>query len=213
MAAKVTRDANPNPKEGKDMERKVEQVVFLRGRKTILRPINKNTDFEKCWRWINDQEVRQYLKVYLPVSLAEEEKWINQLGNNEHNMLLAIETLEGEHIGNMGLHRISWKDGTAVTGALIGEKKYWGKGYGTDAKMSLLNYAFNSLNLRKICSNVYAFNQRSVAYSLRCGYQIEGRLKKHIFKNGRFHDQVMLAVFKEDWLPLWRKYKKTGKLK
>ncbi len=61
----------------------------------------------------------------------------------------------------MGIHRINWKDRTATTGAVIGEKAYWDKGYGSEAKMLVLDYAFNMLNLRKICSQVLAFNKRS----------------------------------------------------
>ena len=195
------------------METKAERVVFLKGRKTILRPPNKQTDLPKCLKWINDPEVSQYLSVYLPVSFVGEEAWFDRLYKSESDIPLAIETLEGEFIGVMGLHNIKWKDGTATTGALIGEKDYWGKGFGGDAKMTLLDYAFNSLNLRKICSGVYDFNKRSLNYSLRCGYEIEGTLKRHFYKKGRYCDQIMLAVFKEKWLPLWRKYQKTGSLK
>ena len=41
---------------------------------------------------------------------------------------------------------------------MIGESEYWGRGLGTEAKMLLLDYAFNTLNLRRICSQVLAFN-------------------------------------------------------
>ncbi len=112
----------------------------------------------------------------------------------------------------MGIHRINWKDRTATTGAVIGEKAYWGKGYGSEAKKLLLDYAFNELNLRKICSGALAFNGRSQAYSKKCGYEVEGVLKQHIFKNGEYHDLVQLAVFKEQWLPLWKKFRKRGRM-
>ena len=101
----------------------------------------------------------------------------------------------------------------ATTGALIGDKDYWGKGFGTDAKMILLDYAFNTLGLRKILSAVIDYNKRSLRYSLHCGYKIEGVRKKQIFRNGRFRDEFMLAVFKKDWLPIWRRYKRTGSVK
>lgn len=195
------------------MEAKVERVVFLKGRKTILRPLSKETDLSRCLRWINDPEVNQYLARYYPMSLQGETEWFDKLYKDEHSFPFAIETIEGEFIGIMGLHDIKSMDRTATTGALIGEKEYWGKGFGADAKMALLDYAFNTLNLRKICSRVIAYNKRSLAYSLRCGYEIEGTLKRHVYKKGRYYDEILLAVFKEKWLPLWRKYKKTGSLK
>ena len=113
----------------------------------------------------------------------------------------------------MGIHHINWVNGTATTGAIIGEVENRGKGYGTDAKMTLLNYMFNTLNLRKICSEVIEYNTRSYNYSLGCGYREEGRKIKHIFRNGQYWDLIQLAVFKEDWLPIWAKYCETGKVK
>jgi RimJ/RimL family protein N-acetyltransferase len=109
----------------------------------------------------------------------------------------------------MGIHRINWKDRTANTGAFIGEKQYWGKGYGTDAKMVLIDYAFNTLGLRKLSSHVYAFNERSIAYSKHCGYVEEGRLIRQRFIEGEYHDEVILSLFKEQWLPYWDAYQKA----
>jgi len=192
---------------------KNDKIIFLKGRKVILRPLNKETDLEHITRWINDQEVTQYLFAYLPATKQSEAEWLGSLDKDKDQIVLAIETLNGKFIGSMGLHRINWKDRIATTGAMIGEKTYWGKGYGTDAKMLLLEYAFNTLNLRKICSTVIAFNQRSLRYSLHCGYKIEGKLRKQIFKNGRYWDEFVLGLFKKDWLPIWKRYKKTGKIR
>lgn len=188
------------------------RVVFLKGRKVILRPLNKENDLENCQRWINDPEVRRFLKRVLPTSKQAEAEWFDNLSKRTDDIVLAIETLDGKFIGTMGLHKINWKDRTAVTGALIGEKAYWDKGYGTDAKMILLDYAFNQLGLRKICSSVLAFNKRSLQYNLHCEYKIEGVRKKQIFRDGNYWDEILLAVFREDWLSIWKKYQKTGKI-
>ncbi|MGH8005132.1 MAG: GNAT family N-acetyltransferase, partial [Limisphaerales bacterium] len=134
------------------------KLVFLKGKKSVLRPLRKATDFEFCLRWINDPKVNQYLLVFFPVTEKKEEEWFDNLANNPNEIVLGIETLDGKLIGDMALVHINAKDRTASTGALIGEKEYWGKGYGTDAKMTLLDYAFNTLNLRKINSSVYAYN-------------------------------------------------------
>jgi len=173
-----------------------DRVVFLRGENVVLRPPGKS-DLPRLLRWINDPEVRHLLDAYLPMSEQDEEEWLENLGKRKPNeVLLAIETTAGKHIGNMALHHINWRDRTATTGAMIGESEYWGKGLGTEAKMLLLDYAFNTLNLRKICSQVLAFNERSTAYSKKCGYVEEGIFSAHIFRNGEYHDLVNLAVFK-----------------
>lgn len=189
------------------------RVIFLKGRKVILRPLNKETDLEDCQRWINDPEVRLYLTPFMPISKQTEAKWFDGLDEKTDGVTLAIEILDGEFIGIMGLHNINWIGGTAITGALIGEKKYWGKGYGAEAKMLMLDYAFNSLNLRKICSEVMDFNKRSLAYLLKCGYKVEGRRKWQVYRDGKYCDLVLLAVFKKDWLSIWEGYKKTRKIR
>jgi RimJ/RimL family protein N-acetyltransferase len=94
---------------------------------------------------------------------------------------------------------------------MIGEKEYWGKGYGTEAKMLLLHYAFDTLNLRKICSSVISFNERSHKYSLKCGYKEEGRRKAQLFRDGKYWDEIQLAVFRKDWLLLWKKFQAEQK--
>lgn len=186
------------------------QTVFLRGKKTILRPLSES-EVPLYARWINDPDVRQYLKANTPITEVAERKWVEKSGDSRDAVILVICTASGKPIGVMGIHRIDWVAGVATTGAFIGEKEYWGKGYGGDAKMALLDYAFNALNLRKMCSHVYDFNGRSLAYSKRCGYKVEGTLRKHVFRNGAYRDVVQMAVFKEDWLPLWEKYRKGGK--
>lgn len=189
-----------------------QKPIFLVGKKVNLRPFAK-ADIPTLTRWINDPMVREFVLAVLPQTEQQEEEWFNKLGADDKNIVLGIETKEGVLIGSMGIHRIEWRDGICTTGALIGEKEYWGKGYGTDAKMILLDYIFNTLNLRKVCSAVIAYNKRSLRYSLHCGYKIEGTRRKHIFKKGRFWDLIELGLFKEKWLPIWKRYRKTGKVR
>jgi RimJ/RimL family protein N-acetyltransferase len=201
--------------EGEKMSSLKGGAVFLRGRKVILRPMNKATDLELAWKYVNDPEVRRFLKTDRPFTLEAEAKWFDSLADRSStNIVLAIVDIEtGKYIGSMGIHKINWKDRTATTGALIGDKSYWGKGYGTDAKMILLDYAFNTLGLRKILSSVMHFNRRSLNYSLHCGYKVEGVRKKQMFRNGHYCDEILLGLFKKDWLPIWRRYKKIGSVK
>jgi RimJ/RimL family protein N-acetyltransferase len=185
-----------------------ERVVFLVGKKVVLRPINTESDRAAMTRWVNDPEITFCLKHVLPITAREECEWLDGIGKSTKNITLAIETKDDHKlIGSMGIHDIWWTSRVGTTGALIGEKEYWGRGYGTDAKMILLNYAFNTLNLQKICSTVIAFNKRSLRYSLHCGYTIEGRRPHHIFRNGRYYDLIDLGLFKKDWLPFWKKYR------
>jgi RimJ/RimL family protein N-acetyltransferase len=186
---------------------KNQKTVFIVGRKVILRPPNLDTDAELFYRWINNPEVRHFVSAIFPSGIKREKDWIESANKDDKNVILVIEIKDGNiPIGTMGLHRIDWISRTAFTGALIGEKEFWGKGFGTDAKMNFLDYAFNTLNLRKICSSALSYNGRSIGHNLHCGYKIEGVRKNQFFRRGRYWDEIMLAVFKKEWIPLWREY-------
>lgn len=193
--------------------KKDQDVVFLRGRRVYLRPPTEK-DIPLFLRWMNDPEVNRYVSMFLPLAEADEREWLENMrrSNGEKIILVIVHKRSGRPIGTIGIHRINWKDRRATTGTAIGEKEFQNRGYGSEAKMLFLNYAFNALNLRKICSTVFGFNKRSVRYSEKCGYHVEGTLKSHVFKNGEYQDEIHMAVFREDWLPLWKKFQKAGKL-
>lgn len=192
-------------------------IILARGKKVILRPLRKETDLEPCVRWFNDPEVTQYLTVYWPLMHQREAAWFDELAKSEDRIVLGIETLKRELVGTVGLHEISARDRTAVLGVVIGEKgakgKNWDRGLGTDAVMTLLDYAFNTLNLRKVNAGIYAFNGRSLRCAQKCGLRQEGRRIKEVFRNGAYQDVIMLAVFREDWLPISERYRTTDDAK
>jgi RimJ/RimL family protein N-acetyltransferase len=104
----------------------------LEGRLVRLRALEP-TDAERAYMWINDREVTQYLMARYPFSLEFEKDWLAGASktNDFGEMRLAIETKDGVHIGNCGLHRARPEDRHAELGILIGEKDYWSNGYGT----------------------------------------------------------------------------------
>tara|TARA_R100001129_G_scaffold179391_1_gene156157 strand:+ start:6869 stop:7114 length:246 start_codon:yes stop_codon:yes gene_type:complete len=62
-----------------------------------------------------------------------------------------------------------------------------------------LLYAFESLNLNKLCCEVLSFNEPVVKFHQRFGFEIEGTLKEHYFRDGEAFDVVLLALFKSSW--------------
>lgn len=190
--------------------------IFLRGFCTYLRP-PEPADAPVIYIGINDQENWQYLSssAVLPKGIGFEEEWIKEKQKpNPANIVLAICLREtNEFIGTMGLHQIDYVNRTAVTGAVIFKGEHHGKGYGTDAKMALLQHAFNNLNLRLIESRVIAFNGRSARYSEKCGYQIDATLRQRHERGGKIHDELVLSVTRKDWLPKWETYRSLHETK
>jgi RimJ/RimL family protein N-acetyltransferase len=175
---------------------------MLKGNKVTLRPV-KRSDITHFLKWFNDPEIIQYLGAYLPMTEMAEEKFIEELGARaQTQVLLIIEAIEGgsnKPVGNCALNGINSKDHAAMFGIGIGEKDYWGKGYGTEAARLLVNYGFGQLNLHRIFSTALAYNERSLRLHRKVGFKEEGRARQAMFKNGQYHDLVHFGMLREEW--------------
>lgn len=186
--------------------------IFLRGHRLYLRTVRRD-DLPLLLKWTNDPDLRDmYLRRHFPVDEIEAGEWIAHLHKRTDGVSLVICLNDGRPIGIIGVHSIDWKNRLGESETVIGEKEFWSNGYATEAKMILLHYAFDTLNLRKMHGAIYAFNKGSLAYNQKCGYQVEGVQRRHIFKNGEYHDRIVVAVFREDWLPIWERFQKTGRV-
>ncbi|MBL7063833.1 MAG: GNAT family N-acetyltransferase [Anaerolineae bacterium] len=171
------------------------------GKKVRLRPIERD-DLPRFVEWFSDPEVRRHLLVYLSFSLAQEERWFENLLERlerQETVTLAIETAEGVHIGNIGLHRINWKDRNAELGIVIGEKGYWNQGYGTDAIRTLLGLAFREMNLHRVFLQVDADNGQGIRCYEKAGFRREGTSREAVFKEGAYHDQYVMSILQPEF--------------
>ena len=171
------------------------------GEKVRLRPIER-TDLPRFVEWFGDFKVRRHLSVYQPFSLAQEERWFESMlarVERQEDVLLAIDTADGAHIGNVGLHAINWKDRNAELGIIIGDKAYWSQGYGTDAIQTLLGLAFGEMNLHRIFLRVDADNARGIRCYEKCGLRREGISRQGVFREGAYHDQYVMSILESEY--------------
>ncbi|OGZ96964.1 MAG: hypothetical protein A3I44_04655 [Candidatus Sungbacteria bacterium RIFCSPLOWO2_02_FULL_51_17] len=181
---------------------------MLIGKLVRLRAIDVKKDTDLFTEWMNDYEVAKFMGgAFMPMSKEKERKELQRFMNDERVRIFAVETLTGGNlIGSISLMQVSHIDGTATTGTLIGDKRYWRKGFATDAKMVLLHYAFSVLNLRRISTRIVAENIGSIRCQEKCGYVREGIWKKELYTEGRYRDMVLLAVFRKGWMGRWHAY-------
>ncbi len=179
--------------------------VFLRGKKTVLRPYDPEKDVKLFMKWINDPEVKQFVGTRpFPITETMERQQMEETTKSDSTVFCVVETFEGTTIGTVGIHRINWVNRTATVGAMIGDKKYWGKEYGTDAMGALLHYAFFQLDLRMIMASCIAFNTRSHRAILKVFTEV-GRYPKWFYRNGRYYDEILHVVTKRDFMRAWRR--------
>ena len=172
--------------------------MTIQGRKVRLRAIERS-DIPAFVRWFNDPEITQYIKMFMPMSLAQEERWFGAHLDLADSHILGIETPDGRLIGNLGLHDINWKDRKAVLGIVIGEKDCWGQGYGTDAIKTMLSFAFAQMNLHRISLTVFEYNARALRCYEKCGFKAEGRLRRAHFHDGRYYDELIMGVLSDEF--------------
>jgi RimJ/RimL family protein N-acetyltransferase len=83
---------------------------------------------------------------------------------------------------------------------MIGEKKYWGKGYGQEACKSLLKYAFNNLNLNKVILGVYENHKPAIRAYQKIGFKIEGRIENLLNFEGKYVNKIIMGISRQKFL-------------
>lgn len=168
------------------------------GEKVCLRAYREE-DIPKATAFVNDEELKKLLvtNIPFPMTLWEEEEWIkSQKSNQDGSYNFAIEDIETKkYIGGCGIQEVNWLSRVATVGIMIGDKEYWGKGYGTDAMKVLMNFIFNKMNIRKIRLSTFSFNMRARKSYEKCGFEVEGILKDEIFKDGKYYDEIIMSFF------------------
>jgi RimJ/RimL family protein N-acetyltransferase len=155
--------------------------------------------------WLNDWQVARFLMpgIAAPLNLEDETAWFENRGKSKDDFVFAILTLaENKLIGNCGLHNINYKNRSGTFGIFIGDKECWGRGYGTDATRTLLHFAFEELGLNRVELWVYDYNPRAIRAYEKAGFRRDGVRRQALYREGEFHDEVLMCILREEWLAL-----------
>ncbi len=160
------------------------------------------SDAEAETRWRNDTAVTRTALYSGPRSREEQERIIRDgfLRANDYNFAIeAIDLPQPLHIGGCGLHHLDWRGRNAEFGIAIGEKAYWGNGYGTAATQLILEFGFGELNLHRIYLYVFDFNQRGIRTYEKVGFKHEAMMRDDIYREGQFHNTRLMGILKSEW--------------
>lgn len=175
--------------------------MHVKGKQLTLRAIERS-DLPTLQAWANDPITQDGIgEIHFPSSLDFHEAWFVGLKSDRFNQRFVVETPEGAIIGLSSIINIDWRNRHAWHGLVIGDSRHRGKGYGLDAIMATMRYAFEELNLMRLDGSMIEYNTQSIA--LYCGPKLcwreEGRKKKYFYRKGRFWDQVIVGVTREDY--------------
>jgi RimJ/RimL family protein N-acetyltransferase len=173
----------------------IEHQKELKGLKVVLRE-KRESDAARDYVWRCDAELARYDAV-LPLKLSVQEftlYYIEQLRNpKEGRRWFAIENLDGKHIGNCMYYDVDEGRKQAKIGIIIGDREYWGQGYGTEAVKLLVSYIFDETDLNRLHLDTLDWNIRAQRCFQKCGFVVHGRLTK---KGNNF----LLMELRRDWL-------------
>jgi RimJ/RimL family protein N-acetyltransferase len=175
---------------------------MILGKRVRLRPI-ESEDLPLLAGWLNDPDVRRYLNIYLPISMADEEKWLKVQQEKEPAaqpfLLEKIDCDPYLPIGVIGFDLINWRDRWAEISIFIGEKACWDHGYGSEAIQLMLSNGFNNLNLYAIRLKVFDENVRALHCYQRLGFIEEGRMREARFQDGKYLDEILMSILRSEW--------------
>lgn len=154
-------------------------------------------DLARIHRWHNDAELYESLvPPYRFVSAAAVEQWLRKRTTYSTDEVALAICLSGnsDHIGNIYLRSINWVARHAVLSMFIGDPAHQSKGYGQAAIRLVMRHAFENLGLFRLCLKVMADNERAIRAYEKCGFQVEGRLRRHAYKDGQFKDVLFMGI-------------------
>lgn len=167
----------------------------IEGEKVRLRE-KKLSDVRNDYNWQRDPELARFdavLVLEMPFALYLLD-YTAEIKRPRHNRFpLAIETLEGKHIGNCTCYEIDGKKGEAQFGIMIGDAEYLDKGYGMDVVNTIVDHVFRTTGLNRLYLKTLDWNLRAQKCFSKCGFTPYGQLRRDGY------NFVLMELNREQW--------------
>lgn len=173
------------------------------GKKCILTAMTKD-DIKQTLEWVNDPDYRYWNGTVFPVSEIEHIDFMIDKVKSSYNKTFTIKDKETmESIGFAGIKNADLVNSNCEIYGSIGRDEesyiknyrggYLGRGYGAEAFLLLSEFCLYELNIHKIYSKVYAYNDRSYKAFIKAGFHEEAKLREHHFVHGKYCDVFIMS--------------------
>ena len=168
---------------------------IVRGVNVLLRE-KQLDDALNDFRWRTDTELTRF-DAARPLTMTYQEFLTlyreELLYPSPYRWSLAIEDNEGHHIGNIMYYNIDTLRQEAELGITIGEERFCGRGYGTEAVRLLVVHLLRQMSFRRVHLKTLAWNRRAQACFEKVGFSRYGRTH-------RGDDGFILMEIRREWL-------------
>lgn len=158
----------------------------------VIRPWEEG-DETSLVRYANNYEIWRNVSNRFPhpYELEHARSFIASHGQSVEGEIGGAIVVEGEAVGGIGYRLLSDTSGrTAELGYWLGES-FWGRGIMTEAVRLLTAYAIGQHDLLRMQAIVYGWNPASGRVLEKAGYELEGRLRDAVYKDGEICDQLI----------------------
>lgn len=151
------------------------------------------------YEWINDDEVIKYsLSLFQKLNTKQDiDHWFQSVLDDKKSISKAI-VFENVLIGSAGISSLNKSNNNGEYFIFIGDKEKWGKGIGTYVTKEIIDFAFDEQKLNRLSLTVSDINTYAVKAYLSAGFIEEGRMRQACFRDGKYHDKVMMSIIKDD---------------
>ncbi len=176
------------------------RVIKLSGEKVELGPLVRE-DMDRFFSWVNDYDIAKYLANVQGIHTVEDEiDWYDATRKDPNREIFALlEKSTGRLIGNCALMHIDRIHRSAEFGILIGEKECWGKGYGREATVLVINYGFNTMNLHSVYLKLFSYMQDAQKMFERVGFKVVGTRRESRYFSGKYYDEIIMDLLNREF--------------
>ena len=107
--------------------------------------------------------------------------------------------VSNENLGHIQLLGIDQVNMSARIGRVLVEKKSRNRGIGLKMINSILDIAFNDLNLHRVDLGVFSFNESAIACYKKAGFIIEGTFRECRKINGQYWSLVNMSILENEY--------------
>jgi ribosomal-protein-alanine N-acetyltransferase len=165
---------------------------LFEGKNVNLRVVEKE-DLPLFAKFLNDLEVGGEYMPILQQSSVEIEKKYDELSPEEKWFF--IEKKDGTKIGWIS-HSFT-RGSMTIDYALIPKER--NRGHCTEAVKIMVDYLFLSKDIARIEAETLTENSTSQRVLERVGFKKEGIRRKSSFVRGKWHDDVLYGILREEW--------------
>jgi RimJ/RimL family protein N-acetyltransferase len=160
------------------------------------------SDAEVFYRWNLDSERARYLDfVWPPTSLASVRAWVEEQAKKKLEngcFFWLIETCERIPVGTIATQNCEPVSGTFSYGVDV-SAEHRRRGCASAAIRLVMHWYFNHLRYQKVTVHVHSDNTASLRLHEALGFQQEGRLRRMVFQNGQYLDQIFFGMTAEEF--------------